>query len=88
MAGQVSSVWEVLSDEVTLEGDRVKTTTMFVGTGSLVRVVSFYQDEYAVENIVFVPGAEVSYIEEEDENGILVVVGKELAPIGEEYEDS
>ena len=82
-----SSTWEVLSEVVTPEGVLVRTTAMFAGTGTLVHVVSSYQDGFSIENLEFVPGAEISYIEEEDENGVMTVVGRELAPIGEEYDD-
>lgn len=82
-----SSTWEVLSEVVTPEGVLIRTTAMFVGTGSLVHVVSSHQDGHAVENLEFVPGVEVSYIEDQDESGLMVIVGRELAPIGEEYED-
>mgnify|MGYP004404041257 FL=1 len=83
-----SSQWEVLSEVVTPEGTHVRTSAMFAGTGSLVHVVSLYADGYSAENVQFVPGAEISYIEEEDDNGILVVVGRELVAIGEDYEDN
>ena len=87
MDSSYSSTWEILSEVVTPEGVCIRTAAMFVGTGSLVHVVSSYQDGYSVENVEFVPGAEISYVEEEDENGIMVVVGRELTPIGEEYDE-